>query len=54
MFTRLQILQIGQSELLSFLDLGARHPGALTDLRVKEPPFDEVYRRLLETSTGAS
>ena len=47
-------LTIGQSELLSLIDLGAQHPGALTDLRVKEPPFDEVYKRLLERSKEAS
>ncbi len=41
-------IELGQQELLPLLDLGARHAGALRDLRVKEPPFDEVYRRLLE------
>ncbi len=43
-------IEIAQSELLPLLDIGARHPGALRDLRVQEPPFDEVYRRLIETA----
>ncbi len=41
-------LELGAKELLAMLDLGARHHGAVRDLRVKEPPFDEVYRRLLD------
>lgn len=43
-------LELGPKELLPMLDLGARHEGAVRDLRVKEPPFDEVYRRLLDDS----
>ena len=43
-------LELGAQELLAMLDLGARHHGAVRDLRVKEPPFDEVYRRLLDDS----
>lgn len=46
-------VEVGQSELLPLLDLGARHPGAVRDLRVKEPPFDEVYRRLLTQREAA-
>lgn len=38
---------IARAQLLPLLDLHARHPGAVRDLRVQEPPFDEVYRALL-------
>ena len=34
--------------LLALLDLRASHPRAVRDVRVEEPPFDEVYRRLLQ------
>lgn len=40
-------LSIPQGDLLSILDLGARHREALADLRVVTAPFDQVYRRLL-------
>lgn len=41
-------LEIPSTGLIPLLQLGARHGAVLRDLRVKEPPFDEVYRRLLE------
>jgi Cu-processing system ATP-binding protein len=42
------------SQLLSLLELNARHPGLVRDLRVQEPPFDEVYRALLRSSESAA
>lgn len=47
-------LELEPRQLLPMLDLGARHHGALRDLRVKEPPFDEVYRRLLDDTRRAA
>lgn len=35
--------------LLALLELRTQFPGAIRDLRVQEPPFDEVYRKLLTT-----
>jgi Cu-processing system ATP-binding protein len=43
-------VRVRQAELLPLLDLAARQKGAVRDVRVKEPPFDEVYRRLLESA----
>ncbi|MBX7190610.1 MAG: ABC transporter ATP-binding protein [Sandaracinaceae bacterium] len=39
---------VARARLLSLLELHREHPGAIRDLRVMEPPFDEVYRSLLE------
>lgn len=39
---------VPRASLLSLLELHRDHPGAIRDLRVVEPPFDEVYRSLLE------
>lgn len=41
-------VDVDPGSLLPLLDLRARHPGAVRDVRVQEPPFDEVYRRLLQ------
>lgn len=46
-------LSLSPSALLPLFALQARHPGSVLDLRVKEPPFDEVYRRLLDTALAA-
>lgn len=46
-------IEILPSGLVPMLQLWARHGGVVHDLRVKEPPFDEVYRRLLERPQGA-
>lgn len=41
---------VAPRQLLELLALNARHQGVVCDLRVQEPPFDEVYRALLRTS----
>lgn len=43
-------VDVDHGKLLPLLDLRARHPGTVLDLRVQEPPFDEVYRRLLQVA----
>jgi len=43
-------VEVVPGSLLPLLDLRGRFPGAVRDLRVQEPPFDEVYRRLLEAA----
>ena len=39
---------VARSRLLPLLEMQTAHAGAVRDLRVQEPPFDEVYRALLE------